>query len=185
MLNMSDNTLTLINITKRTQINSSWTDVITTSLVSVLTHSIPALPHTTNSLAHRQSETPLAQTADGPPPQTSQVESEQTTSERLRKLPTQLNTPNIFVPDLVWVSPNTSDVQQSGRCVPAFTGEVNTLWLSCPVCGTQTLTHWFCWSLMFKGTHIHRRWFHFIWGENVREGSQGPDLWREGKIVLY
>ena len=39
-----------------------------------------------------------------------------------RKLPTQLNTPNIFVPDLVRVSPNASDVQRLGRCVPAFTG---------------------------------------------------------------
>ena len=33
----------------------------------------------------------------------------------------QLNTPNRFVPDLVWVSPNTSDVQQLGRCVLALT----------------------------------------------------------------
>ena len=41
-------------------------------------------------------------------------------SERLRKLPTQLNTPNIFVVDLVRVSLNASDVQRLGRCVPAL-----------------------------------------------------------------
>ena len=63
----------------------------------------------------------MAQTSDGPPPQTSHAQSEPTTSTWLRKLPTQLNTPNIFVPDLVQVSPNASDVQQLGRCVPAFT----------------------------------------------------------------
>ena len=51
---------------------------------------------------------------------TSYVESEQTTSARLQKLPTQLNTPNIFIPDLVRVSPNASDVQWLGQCVPAF-----------------------------------------------------------------
>ena len=39
---------------------------------------------------------------------------------RFQKLPTQLNTLNIFVPDLVQVSPSASDVQRLGRCVPAL-----------------------------------------------------------------
>ena len=43
----------------------------------------------------------MAQTSDSPPPQTLHVESKQTTSEQPQKLLTQLNTPNIFVPDLV------------------------------------------------------------------------------------
>ena len=77
--------------------------------------------HRTDSLAHRQSEYPMAQMADSQPPQTSHVESDQTMLERLRKLLTQLNTPNILVADLVRVSPNASDVQRLGRCVPAFT----------------------------------------------------------------
>ena len=76
--------------------------------------------HCTDSLAQRQSESPMAQRSDGQPPQTLHAESEQTTFARLRKLPTQLNTPNIFVPDLVRVSPNASDVQRLGRCVPAL-----------------------------------------------------------------
>ena len=75
-------------------------------------------------LTHNQSENPMAQTADSQPPQTLHVESEQTTSARLRKLPTQLNTLNRFVPDLVWVSPYSSDVQQLGQCVPVFRVEV-------------------------------------------------------------
>ena len=73
-----------------------------------------------DSLAHRQSENPTAQTADSQPPQTSHVESDQTKSMWLRKLPAQLNTPNRNVPDLVRVSPNASDVQRLGRCVPAL-----------------------------------------------------------------
>ena len=60
-------------------------------------HSVP--PHTMHwfastppvrmviQLAHNQSENPMAQTADSQPPQTLHVESEQTTSVRLRKLP--------------------------------------------------------------------------------------------------
>ena len=76
--------------------------------------------HRTDSLAHRQSEYPMAQTADSQPPETSHVELEQTTSERLRKLPMQLNIPKILVPDLVRASPNASDVQRLGRCVPAY-----------------------------------------------------------------
>ena len=74
-----------------------------------------------DSLVHRQSEYPVAQTSDSQPPQTSHVESEQITSEWPLKLPTQLNTRNIFVPDLVLVYPNASHVQRLGRCVPAFT----------------------------------------------------------------
>ena len=75
-------------------------------------------------LAHNQSENPTAQTADSQPPQTSHVESEQTTSTRLLKLPTQLNTLNRFVPDLVRVSPNASDVQWLGWCVPALREQI-------------------------------------------------------------
>ena len=71
-------------------------------------------------LAHNQAENPMAQTADSQPYLTSHLESEQTTSARLRKLQTQLNTPNRFVPDLVRVSPNASDVHRLGWCVPAF-----------------------------------------------------------------
>ena len=133
-------------ITKRTQINLSWMDI--TILVPVLqnmktgndvteciekqsAHSIrssctlcwfastsPII--TAIQLAQNQSDNPMAQTSDGPPPQTSYVELEQTTSAWLRKLPAQLNTPNIFVPDLVRISPNASDVQRLGWCVPAF-----------------------------------------------------------------
>ena len=62
----------------------------------------------------------MAQTADSQPPQTLHVESEQTMSAGLGKLPTQLNTPNIFAPDFVQVSPNASDVQWLGHCVPAL-----------------------------------------------------------------
>ena len=107
-------------ITKRTQMNSSWMDIITAGVMSVLqsmktrndvtecgenqsAHSILPLP---------QSENPMAQTSDRPPPQTSHTQSDPTTSAQLRKLPTQLNTPNMFVPDLVRVSPNASDVQR-------------------------------------------------------------------------
>ena len=54
--------------------------------------------HRADSLAHRQSENPMAQTSDGPPPQTLHAQSDPTTSTRLWKLPTHLNTPNIFVP---------------------------------------------------------------------------------------
>ena len=76
--------------------------------------------HCTDSLAHRQSENPVAQTSNSPPPQTLHAQSD-STSMRLRKLLTHLNTPNIFVPDLVRVSPNTSDVQRLGQCVGALT----------------------------------------------------------------
>ena len=67
----------------------------------------------------------MAQMADSPLPQTSHAESAQTTSEQLRKLPTQLNTPNIFVSDLVRDSPNASDVQQLGQCVPCLKSHNN------------------------------------------------------------
>ena len=77
--------------------------------------------HHADSLAHRQSENPMAQTSDGQPPQTSHVQSDQTTSVLLRKLPTQLNTPNSFVSDPVRVSPNYSDVKPLGQCIPALT----------------------------------------------------------------
>ena len=126
-------------ITKRTQIHSCWTHIITAGFMTVLQnnenkkwqngvrrkpmrtqYSAPPT-HRTDSLAHRQSENPMAQTSDRPPPQTSHVRSDQTTSKRLRKLPTQLNTPNRNVPALVRVSPNASDVQRLGRCVPALT----------------------------------------------------------------
>ena len=71
--------------------------------------------HHTDLLAHRQSEYPMVQTADSQPPQTSHAESDQTTSELLQKLPTQLNTPNILVANLVrvWL----------GRCVSTFRGK--------------------------------------------------------------
>ena len=59
--------------------------------------------HRADSLAHHQSENPMVQMSDSQPPQTLPVESDQKMSERLRKLPTQLNTPNRFVPDLVQV----------------------------------------------------------------------------------
>ena len=62
----------------------------------------------------------MAQTSDGPPPQTLHAQSEPTTSVQLRKFRTQLNTLNIFVPDLVRASPNASDVQRLGQCVPAL-----------------------------------------------------------------
>ena len=68
--------------------------------------------HRTDSIAHGQSKNPMAQTADSQPSQTAPAQ--------LRKLPTQLNTPSIFVPDLVLVSPNASDVQRFGRCVPVL-----------------------------------------------------------------
>ena len=80
--------------------------------------------HRADLLAHRQSENPMAQTTHSQPPQTLHVESEQTTSERLRKLQMQLNTPNIFVPNLV--SPYASDIQLLSRCVPAFRSGLKT-----------------------------------------------------------
>ena len=71
-------------------------------------------------LTHNQSENPMFQTAWSQPFQTLHVESEQTTSVQFLKLPMQLNTLNIFVPELVRVFPITSDVQRLGRCVPAL-----------------------------------------------------------------
>ena len=59
-------------------------------------------------------ENPMAQTSVSPPTQTSHSESEPTTSTWLWKPPTQLNTPNIFVPSLVRVSPNASDTGWAG-----------------------------------------------------------------------
>ena len=41
-------------------------------------------------------------------------------SARLRKLPAQLNRLNRFVPEIVPVFPNASDVQRLGQSVPAF-----------------------------------------------------------------
>ena len=96
--------------------------------------------HCAYPLAHRQSQRPfswhttnqriqwlrrpMAQMSDGPPPQTSHAQSEPTTSARLWKRPTQLNTPNIFVPDLARVS-QTPNVQWLGRDVPALKGRFN------------------------------------------------------------
>ena len=77
--------------------------------------------HRADSLVHCQSEYLMAQMADSQPPQTSHVELDQTTSKRLRTLPTQLNTLNILVANLVRVS-NASDVQRLGWCVSALTG---------------------------------------------------------------
>ena len=81
-------------------------------------------------LAHRQSEWSLnrqpikvsdaVQSSDCRYSQTLQVESDQTLSTQFQKPPIQLNTPNRFVPELVRVSPNVSDVQRLGQCVPAF-----------------------------------------------------------------
>ena len=59
------------------------------------------LTHCADSLAHLQSENPMAQTADSQPPQTSHGESKQTTSTWFQKLPKQLNTLNRFVPELI------------------------------------------------------------------------------------
>ena len=85
------------------------------------THRADLLVHCQLQWSHNHSENPMAETADSQPPQTSHIESEQTTSTGLRKLPTQLNTPNVFVPNLIRVSPNASDVQRLGQCVPALT----------------------------------------------------------------
>ena len=86
-------------------------------------HTLPRLKPSANCLypttlvaLNRESENPMAQTANSPTPQTS----EQTMSTWLRKLPTQLNTPNRLVPNLVRVSPNASDGQRLGQCVPAL-----------------------------------------------------------------
>ena len=68
----------------------------------------------------KQSAHSIPPSSDSPPPQTLHAKSEPTESVQLRKLPTQLNTPNRNVPDLVRVSPNASDVQRLGRCVPAL-----------------------------------------------------------------
>ena len=53
--------------------------------------------------------------------ETLQVESDPTLSVRFQKFPTRLNTPNRFVPKLILVSPNVSDVLHLGKCVPAST----------------------------------------------------------------
>ena len=98
--------------------NKKWPNVVRRKPMRTQ-YSAPAT-HRPDLLAHRQSENPMAQTSDGPPPQTSHAQSDPTASIRLRKLPTHLNTPNIFVPDLVRVSPNASDVQLLGRCVGAL-----------------------------------------------------------------
>ena len=70
------------------------------------------LPHTplnclntanqNGNTASTQPENPMALT------ETSHVELEQATSAQFQKLPTQLNTPKRFVPELVRVSPNTN-----------------------------------------------------------------------------
>ena len=54
------------------------------------------------------------QSSDRRRSQTSWVESDQTPSAWFQKLPAQLNTPSRFVPELIRVSPKTSDVQQFG-----------------------------------------------------------------------
>ena len=79
----------------------SWTRLLGESLLYFV-YSVTL--HTTNQRIHR----PRRPTAH------------QTTSARFRKLPTQLNTPNRFVPELVRVFPNASDVQRLARCVPAL-----------------------------------------------------------------
>ena len=56
----------------------------------------------------------MAQTADSQPSQTSHAESEQTISA---KLPTQLNTPNRFVPDLIRVFPKRPTVRPVCYCL--------------------------------------------------------------------
>ena len=71
-------------------------------------------------LAHNQSEYPLAsnpQTAD-----TLRLCKLNLTRHNLRgsKSFQQRNTPNRFVPELVWVSLNVSDIQHLGQCVPAL-----------------------------------------------------------------
>ena len=76
--------------------------------------------HHADLLAHYQSENPMAQMSDGPPPQTSHAQSDPTTSARLQKLPTQLNKLKIFAPDLIRVSPNALDIQRLGQCVGAL-----------------------------------------------------------------
>ena len=63
----------------------------------------------------------MALMANSQPFQTSHVESKQTTSStRFQKLLMQQNTPNRFVPKLVRVSLNGSDIQWLGQCVPAL-----------------------------------------------------------------
>ena len=57
--------------------------------------------HRTDSLAHRQSECSMAQKTDSKPPQTLHVKLDQTMSEWLRHLLTQLDIPNILVADLL------------------------------------------------------------------------------------
>ena len=68
----------------------------------------------------------MAQMSESQPPQIMHVQSEPTTSTRLRKLPTQLNTPKRYISNLVRASPNASDVQRLGRFVPAFRHHLNS-----------------------------------------------------------
>ena len=136
-------------ITKQTQINSSWMD-ITTSCVPVgyckawkwwmtkwnawknKAHIIFRPPtHRADSLGHRQLERPFSWHTTNQRIQWLRHPPTSTTSTWLRKRPTQLNTPNIFVPDLVWVFPNTSDIQRLGRCVPAFRADDCSAGLLC------------------------------------------------------
>ena len=110
--------------------------------------------HHADSLAHRQSEYPMAQTSDSHPPQTSHVNLEPTASELLHKLPTQLNTPNIFVPVCPSRSnPNASDVQRLGWCVPALTQKLSTRR------GWADFTSWGSWD---HSTCAARCWRSFI-----------------------
>ena len=174
-LTISDKNSCILNmqpgITQRTQINSSWTDK-TASCASTPKHENSewqngvhrktmrtqyyAPPtHHADSLAHRLSESPMAQTADSQPPQTSHVESEQTTSAWLWKLPAQLNTPNIFVPDLVRVSPNSSDIQRLGRCVLALKVSLVPYRRTATHVNLDECPHWHTWECTTSGTN---RW---------------------------
>ena len=62
----------------------------------------------------------MAQMGNSQTSQTLHVKSEQTLSAWFQKIPTQLNTPKRFVPELVQVSPNASDGQQLALCVLGF-----------------------------------------------------------------
>ena len=86
-------------------------------------HSIPP-PHThrIDLLAHRQSEWLFSWNTTN-----QRIQWLRWPTANLLRLRMLNNVQQCFVPDLLRVSPNASDVQQLGQCVPAFSGAVLTV----------------------------------------------------------
>ena len=118
---------------------NDWTTCIEKHNIELSAHSIPPLPHTalisqsewsyskhtTNQRIQWLRQSTLSST---------KVELDQTLFTWFQKLPTQLNTPNRFVPKLVRVSPNSSDGQWLDQCVYGWVPGGSPLSARLPAC---------------------------------------------------